>query len=728
MQHEAHWMTEQKQHQQPPPYPYGTLGGPEDSSFAWHLQHDLDESLRREQELLAQLRNITASADAMEQRERLHLQTLDVLTERVMEVESEAARQRNELLEYRVNCTQLAEQVGVSEGEVEEWKTKCLEWMERHEEDEEKMDNLRKKLKMSSRRAEDLAAMIERHRLDQKKGESYRKRDEKKRGGFWSWLFGLGSIEDEDVDDYDGMYEAGRSTLLEALHTERDSVGELESMVAILQQNNSAVAEQVKSRDVIIEELNDRIAVFEEDKVVLKAALKQLQKEMSEEAPKTAKLLEDLANAKKEVEHLSVEIESLVETHQKEIAALQQAISQKQETIQATESNLTVIATYVDKLEERLADFTVARRDIEIREERCLQIERNASKAERQKNSLKKRVEELEAEHEELKKLLEELVQERTTLLKERDRLIAQRSAIEQDEQSLREAQARLSEEAEGLIKDRDQLKAQVDQMKKELNEASATNVQLMEQLDQSKTESFRLKDEVEGLSVARKELQGTLQQTESARNKLRAQVARLEADLAEKEKECVKLTTEKALNIETKNATEPEVSMKKTTASEPLLPPKDDSIIANASMAKAPLGPLQRVETPSISEQKVSFAGAQRPAAPVIRPPPPGLPPVQREAKTTAQKLPTTSEGSGPLVLIKKPLPRRVPLRKIRKFFAKATGIHGFFSKKGKEPEPFVTYKGQKPSASTKGPLFPRNSASELRAAKQPPMSKRPT
>ena len=53
----------------------------------------------------------------------------------------------------------------------------------------------------------------------------------------------------------------------------------------------------VSSRDSLIDELNDRVAVFEEDKVVLKAALRQLQKEMKEEAPKTQKLVEDINEA-----------------------------------------------------------------------------------------------------------------------------------------------------------------------------------------------------------------------------------------------------------------------------------------------------------------------------------------------------------------------------------------------------------------------------------------------
>ena len=88
-----------------------------------------------------------------------------------------------------------------------------------------------------------------------------------------------------------------KSTLLQALQLERGSVHELEAAVASLQQNNSAISEMVESRDSIIDELNSRIAVFEEDKVVLKAALRQLQKEIKEEAPKAQKLLDDLAAA-----------------------------------------------------------------------------------------------------------------------------------------------------------------------------------------------------------------------------------------------------------------------------------------------------------------------------------------------------------------------------------------------------------------------------------------------
>ncbi len=88
-----------------------------------------------------------------------------------------------------------------------------------------------------------------------------------------------------------------KSTLLRALQSERGNVHELEAAVMSLQQNNSAISEMVESRDSIIDELNNRIAVFEEDKVVLKAALRQLQKEIKDEAPKAQTLMDDLSKA-----------------------------------------------------------------------------------------------------------------------------------------------------------------------------------------------------------------------------------------------------------------------------------------------------------------------------------------------------------------------------------------------------------------------------------------------
>lgn len=85
---------------------------------------------------------------------------------------------------------------------------------------------------------------------------------------------------------------------MEALKAERNHVEELEICEKQLRQNNTAISEMVSSRDDLINELNDRVQVFEEDKMVLKAALKQLQQEMREDAPKTAQIMFELDSAR----------------------------------------------------------------------------------------------------------------------------------------------------------------------------------------------------------------------------------------------------------------------------------------------------------------------------------------------------------------------------------------------------------------------------------------------
>ena len=52
-------------------------------------------------------------------------------------------------------------------------------------------------------------------------------------------------------------------------------------------------------RDELIEELSDRIEVFEDDKIVLKAALQHFQEEMKNEEPEIKMLHLDLESANK---------------------------------------------------------------------------------------------------------------------------------------------------------------------------------------------------------------------------------------------------------------------------------------------------------------------------------------------------------------------------------------------------------------------------------------------
>lgn len=722
-----HHQQQQQQQQQPsiwdnqPQYEYEP---PQQQQLLYNsLQQDLDVAYQLQQQLVDELHNVTAISAELQQREKLHMHQLDVLTERVMEVETVAARDRNRLVEYQVNCTELSLQLKQQQTVVDECRTKCNELVELRAEDEVKIRELKKKVKAASREAEELAAMIERHRLLDE-GSS----QQKKKPGFFAWLFGFGGTgAADDQDDYREMHETARSTLLAALRTERNSVSELETAVATLQQNNSAIAEQVHSRDQILDELNDRIAVFEEDKVVLKAALRQLQLEMNDEAPKTLKLVDDLADAQKEVERLAEEIESLMENHQAEIAALQKILHQKQEEINAAESNLTVIGTYVDKLEERLADFTVARRDIEKRELECTKAEQKAKEAESQRDSMTNRVNELEQEHEDLKKLLTELAQERTKLQKENERLASERVLLQKDVHSLRQSYAQLDNEAKSLRQHKDNWRGRTDEIEHKLNETLAANERLLRQLNISESEKLQLRLWAKGASMAEQEQQSILNEATSTKQALERRIAELEAErrasveahqalvedtkrkleaerqasvkahlalvadtkrkLEEQRNELEAARREQQKAIEetqraaSKQRTDLELSSDKIATESTKSELTDDDVRPVSRKEDSASAPSSESSTKSRSSRAI--IASQPPYLPRASNAPKrefgsglvGLPPDLKSShvvKNEGALVPASQQASSPS--------RKVPLRKLRKFFAKTTGIHGLF------------------------------------------------
>ena len=84
------------------------------------------------------------------------------------------------------------------------------------------------------------------------KGHGQRRKDEKRRGG-------IGDTRD-----------LAQSALLSALRSERESVFNMETTEISLQINNTDLSDFVESHDDLVGELNDRVAVFEEDRFVLR--------------------------------------------------------------------------------------------------------------------------------------------------------------------------------------------------------------------------------------------------------------------------------------------------------------------------------------------------------------------------------------------------------------------------------------------------------------------------
>lgn len=270
---------------------------------------------------------------------------------------------------------------------------------------------------------------------------------------------------------------------------------ELENALSTLQQNNSAISEMVQSRDMLIDELNNRVAVFEEDKLVLKAALRQLQKEMKEEGPKTQKMIDDLKEAREGMERLKAEVDALNAEHQAEVLKLESIISQKQASINSTESNMTVIGTYVDKLEERLATFALARRDIDAREQKCLEIEDRAIALQKECDNLRDQIKGYDVEHDELKSLLGDLVNERAELQRENAALQKEKSSLVAEGSMLRDTISSLEIDVDSLGKCVSEWKTRVSDLEATIARQSSELLQRGGELDYVGTSEHKASD-----------------------------------------------------------------------------------------------------------------------------------------------------------------------------------------------------------------------------------------
>jgi len=165
-----------------------------------YLQAELEECLAREGDLIAQTDNLTAIVVIMEQREELHIRQLDVLTERVMDVEAQAAEDRNLLATYEANCTALGQTIAALQNEVEDWQKRCSEFTERHEADQETLKDLKKQIKEKQAEAEDLAIAIENVRLAERRREASQSRKSSRRGVF-SWFISFFINYETDYDE-----------------------------------------------------------------------------------------------------------------------------------------------------------------------------------------------------------------------------------------------------------------------------------------------------------------------------------------------------------------------------------------------------------------------------------------------------------------------------------------------------------------------------------------------
>lgn len=302
-----------------------------------------------------------------------------------------------------------------------------------------------------------------------------------------------------------------------------------------------------------------------------------------------------------EIERLKDEIESIIQVHSEEVGLLKSTISAKQVAINETESNLTMIGSYVDKLEERLASFAIARRDIEKREEKCAKIEQQATKLGEEKILLQSKVDSLLSEEDELKKLTEELQAERTALTKERDDVVRERDGLVSEVKGLRDV----------LVSTEDELGRfghLLDDWKAKTEKLETTVEQQEEQLKMFATKESGLLADLQALAEARERV--ALLETE---------VAQLEGTLSDERHNRTVLESaleEATAAVATANAAAADSAAKAVAATEAATAAEEAAIAAKEVAAAKEAAAVAAAEEAAAAANEIAAAAAAKEAA----------------------------------------------------------------------------------------------------------------
>jgi len=389
------------------------------------------------QQLQSQLDNITQELTLARSLCDDRINDIDVLTEKLADAESFAASESNAALEASANATKLSHKLTNVTENFKRKEKECVQLRQQCEELEEVVLTVREDM-------ESLACAVESSRLREAKLAL----DDR---GFFQrvvdQLLFRDSSKSSNYENIKAARELSRQTLMDALQAERSHIEELEHALQTHHQNNTAISEMVKSRDELIEELNDRIQVFEEDKIVLKAALKQLQMEMREETPKTAKLHFEYNSAKTEIEMLNEEVALMSTDHEESLSELNDVIARKESELSEANDQLMTIGKYVDQLEDRLTLFKM------------------------------KQMKELEHEKESKEKM--------EVLAKD------ERAKLENDLKLLKEEAIQMKEELEINKKKKDELLCELENVKEELEIVRTKSISSVVKLEEGREKMF---------------------------------------------------------------------------------------------------------------------------------------------------------------------------------------------------------------------------------------------
>ncbi len=197
--------------------------------------------------------------------------------------------------------------------------------------------------------------------------------------------------------------------------------------------------------------------------------------------------------------------------------------------INETDSKMSMISVYVDQLEERLASFAVARRDINVREEACKAIEEEQGKLSKECEELKKEKNILTEARDELQGLVDVMVKERAQLKSEKAQLEKERDLTISQVEALQEELKALNENFMTLDGETKEAKESLEKASSELSGKDADISELKQLFDDSNAQLEAQKESLQKSTLFSMNLQGEVDKLENEKETLAARIAELE-------------------------------------------------------------------------------------------------------------------------------------------------------------------------------------------------------
>ena len=197
--------------------------------------------------------------------------------------------------------------------------------------------------------------------------------------------------------------------------------------------------------------------------------------------------------------------------------------------INETDSKMSMISVYVDQLEERLATFAVARRDINVREGVCIEIEEREKQMSKDFSTLEKQIKNVTKSRDELQVLVDSMTDQCAQLEKEKKTLSSCKASLLQKEKALHEELHMLQDQYQTLEERARETQLTLDKTQQEVLEREE-NLEISKQLNhQSDQEIERQKQLLEETSSQIVSLQEEITTLETENSRIVTLVLTLE-------------------------------------------------------------------------------------------------------------------------------------------------------------------------------------------------------